>query len=148
MERPSTEGRQRQQQHLGCQNRSSLLSPLPRLSLSFSSASIRREISITSLRIFFKIGWAGAVSGNEEEGRREGEKEVSFQVAGKMITGGEMTAAFNRARAPLPPVSSSRPSPLIFWAPQNNLLLDSALEFQRLHCCNGGRGGAGGASRC
>ena len=60
------------------------------LSLSLSSASIRREISIKSLRIFFKIGWADGVREREE-------KEVFFQVARKIITGGKMTVAFNRA---------------------------------------------------
>ena len=117
-------------------------SPLVSLFL-FCLNSSRDKHHITSNLLQNRMGRRGERERRGgEETRREGEKEVSFQVAGKMITGGEMTAAFNRARAP-PSVSSSRPSPLIFWAPQNNLLLDSALEFQRLHCCNGGGEGQG-----
>ena len=75
---------------------SRLSKPISSLSLSLSSASIRREISIKSLRIFFKIGWADGVRERERERERE-EKEVFFQVARKIITGGKMTVAFNRA---------------------------------------------------
>ena len=140
-----------QQQHLDCQNRSPLSLSLA-LSV-FCLNSSRDKISIKSLRIFFKIGWTDAVSGREER-RREGEKERERERRGGRLSSRKEDYHRRKNDGGIQPYDSPRPRPsgfLLFLSlsltlpvllcaaacatTQNNLLLDSALEFQRLQGC-------------